>query len=61
MMPVPDYKPTDTCAWCGLQRRTRELEQEGIILRLCDDCYWGREFAEPAPERKNNGKNAPAA
>jgi hypothetical protein len=61
-MPVPDYKPTDTCARCGLQRRTRELEEQGITLRLCDDCYWGREFAEPTPEQQTkNGKNASAA
>jgi len=61
-MPVPDYKPTDTCARCGLQRRTRELEQEGITLRLCDDCYWGREFAqgEPAAEQSND-RNTPTA
>jgi hypothetical protein len=33
----------DSCHRCGLKRRTRELEAEGIIIHLCDDCYWGRE------------------
>ena len=61
-MPQPgETKVTDTCGRCGLRRATRELEEQGVQVRLCDDCYWGREFAEPASERKNNGKNAPAA
>ncbi len=42
-MPIPDFKPTDPCARCGLRRATRALEEKGIALRLCDDCYWGRE------------------
>jgi hypothetical protein len=33
----------DSCHRCGLKRRTRELEAEGIVIHLCDDCYWGRE------------------
>lgn len=36
-------EPSDTCARCGLRRATRELEAKGINIRLCDDCYWGRE------------------
>jgi hypothetical protein len=46
--PEPVY-PFDSCHRCGLKRRTRELEAEGMIIRLCDDCYWGREpeFGEP--------------
>lgn len=40
-MPVPDYKPIDTCARCGLPRVTRELEEQGIMM-LCDDCHKGR-------------------
>lgn len=40
-MPVPDYRPIDTCARCGLPRVTRELEEQGIIM-LCDDCQKGR-------------------
>lgn len=46
-----DIKPTDTCHRCGLRRATRELEERGIRLRLCDDCYWGRE-SQPVDERR---------
>ncbi len=38
-----EVKSSDSCHRCGLRRRTRELELEGITVRLCDDCYWGRE------------------
>lgn len=38
---------TDTCARCNLRRATRELEAKGVFIRLCDDCYWGREQAPP--------------
>lgn len=41
-------EPTDTCARCGLRRATRELEARGVFIRLCDDCYWGK---EPANDR----------
>lgn len=43
-----EVKDTDSCHRCGLRRRTRELEQQGIVIRLCDDCYWGREFTPEA-------------
>lgn len=36
---------SDTCARCGLKRLTRSLEDQGIAIRLCDDCYWGKEPA----------------
>lgn len=36
-----DY-PGDSCSRCGLRRYTRELEQHGVIIRLCDECYWGQ-------------------
>jgi len=38
-----DIRPSDTCHRCGLRRATRELEERGIQIRLCDDCYWGTE------------------
>lgn len=38
----------DTCARCNLKRATRGLEEKGISVRLCDDCYWGKE--SPAPQ-----------
>lgn len=34
---------SDSCHRCGLRRRTRELEENGIVIRLCDNCYWGSE------------------
>ena len=37
----------DTCARCGLKRVTSALEEKGLFVRLCDDCYWGKE--SPAP------------
>ncbi len=44
-----EIRPTDTCSRCGLRRATRELEQQAISIRLCDDCYWGSEPpAEPS-------------
>lgn len=42
----------DTCARCGLRRATRALEEKGIAVRLCDDCYWGKEDLAPAAEAK---------
>lgn len=64
-MSAPDVKPTDTCVRCGLRRRTRELEEQGVTIRLCDDCYWGREPtigepAAPAGAPENNAKTRPA-
>jgi ribosome-binding protein aMBF1 (putative translation factor) len=38
-----EVKSSDSCHRCGQRRRTRELELEGTVIRLCDDCYWGRE------------------
>jgi len=39
---------TDTCTRCGLKRLTRALDEQRIIIRLCDDCYWGKEPEEKA-------------
>jgi hypothetical protein len=55
-MPAPDFQPQDTCSRCGLRRATKALEEQGIQIRLCDDCYWGQETQPPA---KSN--NSPAA
>lgn len=41
--PDRESQPTDTCARCGLRRATKALEERGVQIRLCDDCYWGRE------------------
>lgn len=45
---------TDTCERCGLRRLTRALEERGIQIRLCDDCYWGKEPPAPAEEQAEN-------
>jgi len=41
-------KPSE-CDRCGLRAVRHELERNGIIMRFCDDCYWG-EVVEPGPE-----------
>ena len=41
-----EIRPSDTCSRCGLRKATQELEQRGIVMRLCDDCYWGKESAD---------------
>ncbi len=48
-MPSPEFQPQDTCTRCGLRRATQRLEERGITIRLCDDCYWGQE--PEAPEK----------
>jgi len=50
MATVPQPRETevaDTCGRCGLRRATKELEEQGIQIRLCDDCYWGQEPQQP--------------
>jgi hypothetical protein len=47
--------PFDSCHRCGLRRRTRELEAQGIVIRLCDDCYWGREDEATAEPEAGSG------
>lgn len=48
-VPTPEAQPQDTCTRCGLKRATQALEEQGITIRLCDDCYWGQEVPlEPA-------------
>lgn len=50
-MPQPGViELTDTCARCGLRRVTRALEEQGNSVRLCDDCYWGKESPAPPDE-----------
>ncbi len=42
----------DTCARCRLKRATSALEEKGLFVRLCDDCYRGKEELAPAAETK---------
>lgn len=46
-----DIHETDTCARCGLRRATKALEERGVQIRLCDDCYWGREAQDQPLEK----------
>ncbi|HLJ59247.1 MAG TPA: hypothetical protein VKZ50_05900 [bacterium] len=41
-------KPSE-CDRCGLRAVRHELERNGIIMRFCDDCYWG-EVSEAGTE-----------
>ncbi len=45
----------ESCARCGLKRATSALEEKGIFVRLCDDCYWGKD----SQRRKTTLSNAP--
>ena len=29
------------CERCGLREVRHELERRGVIIRFCDECYWG--------------------
>jgi hypothetical protein len=40
----------ESCVRCGLKRATSALEEKGIFIRLCDDCYWGKESPAPPDE-----------
>lgn len=49
------------CERCGLREVRHELEQKGVIIRFCDECYWG-EISEPdptAPPQTQAAKPAP--
>lgn len=47
--------PTDTCTRCGLKRATRALKEKGLAVRLCDDCFWGKEELGPGAEERATG------
>jgi hypothetical protein len=32
---------TSACERCGLREVRHELEKKGIMIRFCDECYWG--------------------
>jgi hypothetical protein len=34
------------CEQCGLREVRHELEKKGVIIRFCDECYWG-EITDP--------------
>ena len=40
-------KPLYTaCEKCGLREVRHELERHGVVVKFCDECYWG-EISEP--------------
>ncbi|GEM_PF-6580634 len=43
--------PAPVCERCGLRQVRYELERRGIVVRFCDECYWGEleAPAEPGP------------
>jgi ribosome-binding protein aMBF1 (putative translation factor) len=52
-------QPT-ACERCGLRAVSRELERDGIVMRFCDECYWGETEAEPiTTEASTQEKPAP--
>jgi hypothetical protein len=34
----PNYA---ACEKCGLREVRHELERHGVMIRFCDECYWG--------------------
>jgi hypothetical protein len=40
--------PLPACERCGLREVRHELERKGMIVRFCDECYWG-EIVESKP------------
>jgi len=51
-------QPLTACERCGLREVRHELEQRGVIIRFCEECYWG-EFQEP--DRAEPQPDQPAA
>jgi hypothetical protein len=56
-------KPIMTaCDRCGLRVVRYELEQRGIIMSFCDECYWGKgqlhDRVEPREEEMAEPRSA---
>jgi hypothetical protein len=50
------------CEKCGLREVSHEFEKKGVIIRFCEECYWG-EISETgevtaAPSAKRAGQLA---
>jgi hypothetical protein len=41
-------KTVTACDRCGLREVRHQLEQRGIVVNFCDDCYWG-DVQQPDP------------
>jgi hypothetical protein len=48
------------CERCGLREVRHELEKKGVIIRFCDECYWG-EISEPGAARDSAAAEGTAA
>ncbi len=48
------------CDRCGLREVRHELEKKGVIIRFCDECYWG-EMSENAAAQAPDAANASAS
>jgi uncharacterized Zn finger protein len=50
------------CEKCGLREVRHELERKGVIMRFCEECYWGEitepESASAAPPQGRAGEAA---
>lgn len=55
-------KPVHACERCGLREVRHELEQKGVIIRFCDECYWGEisDAGSAKPARKRIAAPAPS-
>jgi hypothetical protein len=53
------------CEKCGLRTVRKELARDGIVMRFCEECYYGEagEEAPPAstPEARMPGAERPAS
>ena len=51
----------EACTKCGLREIRHELERKGIIIRFCEECYWGEiEDMGPEPEARQQRTGEPA-
>ncbi len=52
----------EACEKCGLREVRHELEKKGVIVRFCEECYWG-EIEDMGPEAASREERAaePAA
>jgi len=35
------------CERCGLRTVRKELERDGVVMRFCEECYYGEAGEEP--------------
>lgn len=47
------------CKRCGLKAVRHDLEQQGIVMHFCDDCYWGVPEEEASSGQQEVAGEAP--